>query len=112
MIVDKELRKLKTIWIQEGMTDPITSLGKIIHTLKLPAYLAGNTAFNGSGNICDIYCAASGGYKEQFIKLGTSKERICVTGMPNYDDCNSFLENDFPYHNYVLVATSDIRGNI
>jgi len=109
MLVTPKLKKLKTIWVQEGMTDPITSWGKIVHALKLPSYIAGNTAFNGAANICDIYCAASEGYKKQFTDLGTDPSRIFVTGIPNYDNIETFLRNDFPYSDYVLVTTSDIR---
>jgi hypothetical protein len=32
-----------------------------------------------------------------------------VTGIPNFDNCRSFLDNDFPHHGYVMVATSDTR---
>jgi len=32
-----------------------------------------------------------------------------VTGIPNYDNQRQFLDNDFPYHNYVMVATTDLR---
>jgi hypothetical protein len=109
ILIPKQLRKRKTIWIQEGMTDPITPWCKIVHTFKLPFFLSLNTAFNGSSNICDIYCAASPGYKKQFASLGTSVEKIFVTGIPNYDNIVSFLQNDFPYHDYVMVATSDTR---
>ncbi|UAY51527.1 hypothetical protein [Ferruginibacter albus] len=109
LIVTKELRKLKTIWVQEGMTDPITTWGKITHALNLPGYFAASTAFNGSANICDIYCAASEGYKKQFTELGTNAGKILITGMPNYDNCQALLQNDFPHHGYVMVATSDIR---
>ena len=109
LIVTNTIRKYKTIFIQEGMTDPITNWGKFTHFLGLPGYMAFNTAYNGSGNICDIYCAASEGYKEQYIQLGTSADRIVVTGIPNYDNVNAYNNNDFPYRDYVLVATSDLR---
>jgi len=109
LIVTKKLRALKTVWVQEGMTDPLTNAGKIVRRLKLPGYLAGNTALNGGSNICDIYCAASQGYKEQFTAFGTDSSKIFVTGIPNYDNVKEFLNNSFPYHNYVLAATSDIR---
>jgi len=109
MIIPKQLRKYKTAWIQEGMTDPLTTWGKIVNSLRLPAYFALNTALNGASNVCDIYCAASTGYKEQFVKRGTDAAKIFVTGIPNYDNAESFLHNDFPYSGYVLVATSDIR---
>ncbi|MBS1602662.1 MAG: hypothetical protein JST42_08330, partial [Bacteroidetes bacterium] len=109
LLVTKELRKMKTVWVQEGMTDPITGWGKMTRNLGLPGYFAKNTAYNGSSNICDIYCAASEGYKEQFARLGTDASKIVVTGIPNYDNAAIFLNNDFPHRDYVLVATSDIR---
>ena len=109
LLVPKELRKLKTVFVQEGMTDPVTSWGRLTHRLGLPGYFARNTAYNGCSNICDIYCAASPGYKEQFGRMGTDADKIVVTGIPNYDNAAKFLNNDFPYHGYVMVATSDIR---
>ena len=109
LIIDKSLKKTKTVFVQEGMTDPVTKFGKVIHKLGLPPLLAKNTAFNGSTNICDIYCAASEGYKEQFAQFGTDPKKIFVTGIPNYDNVHAYLNNDFPHHGYVLVATSDLR---
>ncbi len=109
LIVTKRLRNLKTVWVQEGMTDPLRSWGKLINRLNRPGYLAFNTALNGGSNICDIYCAASSGYKDQFVKLGTDSSKIFVTGIPNYDNVQTFRNNDFPYRHYVMVATSDIR---
>ncbi len=109
LLVARGLRKIKTIFVQEGMTDPVTPWGKLVHRLKLPPVLAMNTAFNGSNNICDIYCVASEGYKAQFIRYGTEAERIFVTGIPNYDNVAQLNNNDFPHSGYVLVATSDIR---
>ena len=109
LFVTRELRQLKTVWVQEGMTDPVTPWGKVTRRLHLPPYLALNTAYNGCSNICDIFCAASQGYKDQFSHYGTEASRIIVTGIPNYDNAASFLDNDFPHHGYVLVATSDVR---
>jgi hypothetical protein len=109
LLVPKELRKIKTIWVQEGMTDPVTTWGKWTHRLRLPPYFALNTAFNGCSNICDIYCAASEGYRQQFSRWGTEGSRVLVTGIPNYDNAAALLNNDFPLHGYVLVATSDVR---
>jgi len=109
LLVTKELRRLKTVWVQEGMTDPVTPLGKWTRRLGLPSWSAMNTAFNGCSNICDLYCAASPGYKEQFSRRGTDACRIFVTGIPNYDHAVAFLDNDFPHRGYVMVATSDIR---
>lgn len=109
MIVADSLRQYKTIWVQEGMIDRPSLLSKIVKQLHLPAYLGGNTSLNGSTNICDIYCAASQGYKSKFAAQGTDVNKIFVTGIPNYDNCSDYLENDFPYHDYVMVATTDMR---
>jgi len=35
-----------------------------------------------------------------------------VTGIPNFDDCRRFRENDFPLRGYVLAATSDTRETL
>lgn len=109
LLVTKELRKGKTIWVQEGMTDPITAWAGWTRRLGLPPYFAANTAFNGCSNICDLYCAASAGYKEQFTDRGTPPDKIVVTGIPNYDNAAALLNNDFPLKDFVMVATSDIR---
>lgn len=109
LLVDPSIRTTKTVFVQEGMTDPVTPWGRIVHFLKLPALAAMNTAFNGSGNKCDIYCVASEGYKQQFAAWGTEAQRILVTGIPNYDNIQTFTRNNFPHSDYVMVATSDIR---
>ncbi len=109
LLLPKSIFKTKTIWVQEGMTDKLTAWGRLVSKLDLPRYLSGGTSLNGTSNLCDLYCVASPGYANHFKSLGTSASKIIVTGMPNFDNANSFLENNFPYKNYVLVATSDIR---
>jgi hypothetical protein len=110
LIVPSSVRHIKTVWVQEGMVDPLTTRAKIVRALNLPGFLAGSTALNGAANLCDVYCAASHGYKNYFTKLGTDGEKILVTGIPNYDNIlATIVDNDFPYHGYVFVATSDIR---
>jgi hypothetical protein len=107
--IPARLRKTKTIWVQEGMTDKHNLLSKIVKALGLPPGFTGGTSLNGSSNICDVYCAGSEGYKQQFIKMGTDANKIVVTGIPNYDNIARFLDNDFPYKDYVMVATTDMR---
>jgi len=109
LVFPKKFKNIKTIFIQEGMTDPMTIWSKIVQTMGLPGYYAMSTALNGASNLCDIYCVASQGYKEKFAAAGTDESKIVVTGMPNFDNMNSYFNNDFPHKNYVLVATSDIR---
>jgi hypothetical protein len=109
MIFPKKFKNVKTVFVQEGMTDPVTLWSKVVKFMGLPGYYAMSTALNGSLNHCDVYCVASEGYKQKFSKAGTEENKIVVTGMPNFDNMRSYLNNDFPYKNYVLVATSDIR---
>lgn len=52
---------------------------------------------------------ASEGYKKLFIKKGVNPNKIVVTGIPNFDNVNEILNNDFPYKNFALVATSVSR---
>lgn len=109
LIVTRAARTTKSIWVQEGMIDPVTWLSKAVKALGLPRYFSIGTSLNGSSNLCDVYCAASEGYKSFFTKMGTDARKIFVTGIPNFDNIEQFTNNDFPYRDYVMVATSDIR---
>ncbi|MCS6981400.1 MAG: hypothetical protein N2110_06910 [Flavobacteriales bacterium] len=109
MLVPKEFRRCKTVWVQEGMTDPLYWWAHVVRKLGLPGYWAFNTSLNGASDICDVYCAASEGYARQFARLGTRREKIVVTGIPNYDNAVAAMHNDFPLRDYVLVCSSDLR---
>ncbi len=109
LLIPLRMRRHKTIWVQEGMVDRATIISKLVKALKLPPALPGNTSLNGSTNICDVYCVASAGYKDFFATMGTARKKIVVTGIPNYDDLEKFRINDFPYQDYVMVATTDMR---
>jgi hypothetical protein len=109
MVVPKIARNAKSIWVQEGMIDPLTWWGKTVKAMGIPPYWTVTTELNGTSNLADIYCTASAGFSENIAKLGTHPDRIIATGTPNYDNCHSFLNNDFEHHDYVMVATSDTR---
>ncbi|MFM8913245.1 MAG: hypothetical protein ACKOE6_10080 [Flammeovirgaceae bacterium] len=109
LLVPKSIRSIKSVWVQEGMTDKITPWSKVVKTLNLPGYWAGNTSLNGTSNLCDIYCVASEGYREHFQSLGADGRKLMVTGMPNFDNVEALKFNSFPHRSFVLVATSDIR---
>ncbi|HSR17017.1 MAG TPA: hypothetical protein VLM39_02900, partial [Ignavibacteriaceae bacterium] len=108
LIVPKNIRKKKVILVQEGMTDPENIFYFIVKKFKLPRWLA-STSTTGLSDVYEKFCIASEGYKELFIKKGVNPAKIEVTGIPNFDNCTEYLENDFPYKNYVLAATSDTR---
>lgn len=108
LIVPKRIRGTRLALVQEGMTDPENFAYRIVRTLRLPRWLA-QTSTTGTSDLYDIFCVASEGYRDLFVRKGARPEKLRVTGIPNFDDCASFLDNDFPYRDYFLVATSDMR---
>lgn len=108
LVVQKNIRRKPIILIQEGMTDPENLMYHLVRTFHLPRYLA-STATTGLSHAYRKFCVSSEGYREYFIRKGVRPERLVVTGIPNFDDAAQYRTNDFPYRNYVLVATSDTR---
>jgi hypothetical protein len=109
LVIQENIVGKKIVLVQEGMTDP-ENLG--FHLVKLFPFLprwVGSTSTFSLSNAYEKLCVASEGYRALFIKKGIPPEKIVVTGIPNFDDCKKFLENRFPYKNYVLVCTSDSR---
>ncbi len=109
LFVQKNIADSKVILVQEGMTDPMNWWLRICRAVGLPNWLAINTAATGLSDAYDYFCIASEGYRDHFIKMGVRPEKLRVTGIPNYDCAEQYLDNDFPHKNYVLVATSDTR---
>ncbi|HTE46190.1 MAG TPA: hypothetical protein VK636_13145, partial [Gemmatimonadaceae bacterium] len=83
----------------------------LVRKFGLPRWIA-STAATGLSLAYTRFCVASEGFRDLFIRRGVPAERIVVTGIPNYDNCASYLRNDFPFRNYVLVATSDTRETL
>lgn len=111
LIVPKNIRNRRLILVQEGMTDPPSILNHIVKTFKLPRWIAG-TSTNGQSDAYDIFCVASEGYKNFFVQNGIDPDKIRITGIPNYDNAIQYFNNDFPYKNFVIVATSDTRETL
>lgn len=108
LLIQKNIRGKRIILVQEGITEPEGIMYQLVKWLKLPRYLA-NTATSGLSNEYDIFCVASEGYAELFVRKGVREEKIAVTGIPNFDDLKNLRSNDFPFHGYVLAATSPLR---
>ncbi len=108
LIIPKNIKNKKTILVQEGMTDPPNFTFNLIKKFKFPRWL-GHTSTMGLSNEYDVFCVASEGYKNKFINEGLDEKKIEATGIPNFDNCKQYFENDFPYRGFALVATSDIR---
>lgn len=108
LVVQRNIRRKPIVLIQEGMTDPETLMFHLCKHLGLPRLLA-STATMGLSDAYQIFCVASEGYRDLFIRKGVRPEKIVVTGIPNFDNAARFCFNRFPYRDYVLVATSDTR---
>ena len=108
LLVPNNLADTKVVLVQEGMTDPEDLMYNLVKWLKLPRLLA-STATTGLSHQYDRFCVASEGYREHSAAKGVDPDKIVVTGIPNFDNCAQYLENDFPHKHYVLVCTSDTR---
>lgn len=108
LIVQENIRDKPIALIQEGMTDPENLVYHLVKWLGLPRYLA-STSTTGLSDAYEVFCVASEGYKRLFVQKGADGDKIVVTGIPNFDHVAQHLDNDFPFQDYVLVATSDAR---
>ncbi len=109
LIVPKHIRHKKIVLVQEGMTEPETVLYHLARNFQwIPRWIAG-TSTTGLSDSYEKFCVASEGYRELFIRKGVNPLKIEVTSIPNFDNCEQYLHNDFKYHDYVLVCTSDNR---
>jgi len=108
LVVPRNIRGKPLVLVQEGMTDPEDVNYRVVRALGLPRWLA-STAATGLSLAYDRFCVASDGYRDHFIAKGVPARRLVVTGIPNFDNCRAFYDNDFPHRGYVLVATSDTR---
>ncbi|NHQ60469.1 UDP-N-acetyl glucosamine 2-epimerase [Chlorobium sp. BLA1] len=109
LIVPKHIRRRKIVLVQEGMTEPETTLYHLARNFQwIPRWVAG-TATTGLSDAYEKFCVASEGYRELFIRKGVNPAKIVVTSIPNFDNCAQYLQNDFKHHDYVLVCTSDNR---
>lgn len=108
LIIPNNIRASALVLVQEGMTDPENFIYHIVKKLNLPRYIA-STSMTGLSDAYNAFCVASDEYKSLFINKGVKKEKIVVTGIPNFDNCLMYCNNSFPHKNFVLAATSDTR---
>jgi hypothetical protein len=111
LILPRNLADKKMVLVQEGMMDPETWRYRLVRGLRLPRYLA-NTSMTGLSHAYSDFCVMSEGYRDLFVRKGISPSKIQVTGIPNFDNADAFMENDFPHKGYVLAATSCLRETL
>lgn len=113
MLEQHNLRGKRRVLVQEGITEPEGLVYKLVRALKLPRYLA-NTACIGlsNSNYYDVFCVASKGYRDLFVRKGVRPEKIAITGIPNFDNLQEAKNNTFPHKDFVLVATTPLRESM
>jgi len=109
VFVQKNIRGSRVVLVQEGITDPETSAFRLVQRHRsLPLWIAG-TAATSLSDAYRAFCVASDGYRDLFIRKGARAEKIVVTGIPNFDNCQRYLDNTFAQRHYILVCTSPLR---
>jgi hypothetical protein len=109
VIVQRNLAGSPLVVVQEGILDPERLLYRLVRALPfLPRWLAG-TAMTGLSGAYARFCAMSDGYRDHLIARGADPGAVVVTGVPNFDNCDSYRNNAFPHRGYLLVCTSDGR---
>jgi hypothetical protein len=109
VFLQKNIRGNRIVLVQEGITDPEDRNFRLVQRHRwLPLWIAG-TAATGLSDAYRAFCVASEGYRDFFIRKGAKAEKIVVTGIPNFDDCERYRDNTFPHRNFVLVCTSPLR---
>jgi hypothetical protein len=109
LVVPHNVRDGRLILVQEGMTDPERFWYWVRKALPFMPLWSCGTSATGLSGLYHRFCVASPGYRDLFARKGADPERIVVTGIPNFDDCQKYRQNDFPHQDYVLVCTSDTR---
>ncbi len=108
LIVPRNIRNKPVVLVQEGMLTPENLVYRLVRYGKLPRYLA-NTAMTGLSGRYRMFCTASEGFRNWFIRKGADPNRVMVTGIPNFDNVQQYRNNDLPYRDFVLSATSCLR---
>jgi hypothetical protein len=109
LVVPRNIRRGPVVLVQEGILDPDSFGLRLWRRAPFLPLWIGGTSTTGLSHAYDRFCVASEGYRDLFVRNGAPRERVVVTGIPNFDDCRRYYENDFPHRDFVLVCTSDTR---
>jgi len=109
LLIPRNVTGVPLVVVQEGILEKDNAISALCRRAKwLPRWLAGSS-LTGESLLYDRFCVASEGYRERLIRRGAAPDRVIVTGIPNFDDCESYRSNDFPHRGFVLACTSDLR---
>src|SRR6516164_217343 len=108
LILQDNIENKRIVLVQEGLTEREGFLYWLVRHLGIPRVFA-NTAAFGLSDGYEVFCVASPGARALFRAKGVRDEKMIVTGIPNFDQVNAYLDNDFPYRDFVLICTSNAR---
>jgi len=108
LAIPRNVDERRLLVVQEGMLDTETIWSRCVERLRLPPYLSGTTLTGVRGRYARM-CVASEGFRDLLITRGAPTDKLRVTGIPNFDNCRAFCDNQLPERDYVLVCTSDLR---
>jgi len=108
LILQDNIEDKRIVLVQEGLTEREGFLYWLVKHAGIPRVFA-NTAAFGLSDGYEVFCVASPGSRDLFRAKGLRGEKMIVTGIPNFDQVSEYLDNDFPYRNFVLVCTSNAR---
>src|SRR5215813_2351039 len=108
LILQDNIEGRRIVLVQEGLTEREGFLFWLVKHLGIPRVFA-NTAAFGLSDGYEVFCVASPGARDLFRARGVRDEKMAVTGIPNFDDVDSYRDNDFPHRDFVLICTSNAR---
>jgi hypothetical protein len=108
VFVQANIRGRRIVLVQEGITDPEDRNFRLVQRHRwLPRWIAGTAA---TGLTTPTARSASRATVPRLLRpQGREAEKIVVTGIPNFDNCERYRNNAFPHRHYVLVCTSPLR---
>ena len=96
VFLQNSIRGSRIVLVQEGITDPEDRNFRLVQRHRwLPRWMAG-TAATGLSDAYRAFCVASDGYRDFFVRKGANADKIVVTGIPNFDNCQRYRDNGFP----------------
>jgi hypothetical protein len=108
LILQRNIKDKRIVLVQEGLTEREGCVYWLVKYVGVPRVFA-NTAAFGLSDGYEVFCVASAGARDLFRAKGIRHEKMVVTGIPNFDHVKSYLHNDFPYRDFVLICTSNAR---
>jgi len=108
LILQNNIEGKRIVLVQEGLTEREGLLYWLVKYFGVPRVFA-NTAACGLSDGYEVFCLASAGARELFRAKGVQQRKMIITGIPNFDNVSGYLNNDFPYRDFVLICTSNAR---